>query len=98
MDRLAGRRRLVFAGIGDALNPASSVVEGLTFIGFVGFFVWMAAMGVSLLRGHPPEAPVSPRRSGPKRKHPPEALGLPAFQFHKARTPISATKARSPTK
>jgi hypothetical protein len=41
----------VFAGIGDALSPASSVVEGLTFVGFVGFFVWMAAMGLALLRG-----------------------------------------------
>jgi hypothetical protein len=40
----------VFAGLGDALSPASSVIEGLTFIGFVGFFVWNAAMGVSLLR------------------------------------------------
>jgi Domain of unknown function (DUF4386) len=40
----------VFAGIGEALSPASSVIEGLTFIGFVAFFVWMAAMGASLLR------------------------------------------------
>jgi hypothetical protein len=40
----------VFAGIGEALSPASSVIEGLTFIGFVAFFVWMAAMGTSLLR------------------------------------------------
>ena len=28
----------VFAGLGDAVSPASSVIEGLTFIGFVGFF------------------------------------------------------------
>jgi hypothetical protein len=47
----------VFAGIGDALSPLSGVIEGLTFIGFVGFFVWMAAMGVSVLRDRPPEAP-----------------------------------------
>jgi hypothetical protein len=26
------------------------VIEGLTFIGLVAFFVWMAAMGTSLLR------------------------------------------------
>jgi hypothetical protein len=40
----------VVAGLGDALSPASSVIEGVTFIGFVGFFVWIAAMGVTLLR------------------------------------------------
>jgi hypothetical protein len=40
----------VFAGLGDALSPASSVIEGVSFIGFVGFFVWTAAMGVALLR------------------------------------------------
>ena len=38
-----------FALIG-LLGPASSVAEGLTFPGFVGFFVWMAAMGITLLR------------------------------------------------
>jgi len=32
------------------LSPASSAIEGITFIGFVGFFVWLAAMGVVLLR------------------------------------------------
>ena len=41
----------IFAGLGEALSPASSVIEGLTFIGFVAFFVWMAAMGVTLARG-----------------------------------------------
>lgn len=41
----------VFAGLGVALSPASSVIDGITFIGFVAFFVWMAAMGVTLLRG-----------------------------------------------
>jgi hypothetical protein len=40
----------VFAGLGDALSPTSSAIEGATFIGFVGFFVWMGAMGVALLR------------------------------------------------
>ncbi len=43
----------VFAGLGEALSPASGVIDGLTFIGFVAFFVWMAAMGASLLRGRP---------------------------------------------
>ena len=37
------------------LSPASSVIDDVTFIGFVGFFVWMAAMGVALLR-RPPRA------------------------------------------
>jgi Domain of unknown function (DUF4386) len=46
----------VFAGLGDALSPASGVIDGLTFPGFVGFFVWMAAMGASLLRGRRPVA------------------------------------------
>jgi hypothetical protein len=32
------------------LGPASSVIEGLTFPAFVGFFVWLAGMGVVLLR------------------------------------------------
>jgi hypothetical protein len=41
----------IFAGLGEALSPASNVIEGLTFIGFVAFFVWMAAMGVTLARG-----------------------------------------------
>jgi hypothetical protein len=40
----------VLAGLGDALSPASSIIEGATFIGFVAFFVWFAAMGVALLR------------------------------------------------
>jgi hypothetical protein len=39
-----------FAGWVGALSPASSVIDGLTFIGFVGFFVWIAAMGVALIR------------------------------------------------
>jgi hypothetical protein len=40
----------IFAGIGEALSPAFDVIDALTFIGFVAFFVWMAAMGASLLR------------------------------------------------
>jgi hypothetical protein len=40
----------VFAGLGDALSPASSVIEAITFVGFIAFFVWNAALGVSLLR------------------------------------------------
>jgi hypothetical protein len=47
----------VFAGLGDALSPASSVIEGVTFIGFVAFFVWTAAMGVALLRRKSQAAP-----------------------------------------
>ena len=39
-----------FAGWLGAFAPASDVIDGITFIGFVAFFVWMAAMGVSLLR------------------------------------------------
>jgi len=44
----------VFAGVLGLLSPASGVIDGITFIGFVGFFVWMAAMGVALLRRRPP--------------------------------------------
>jgi uncharacterized protein DUF4386 len=40
----------VFAGVGDALSPASSIIEALSSIGFVAFFIWTAAMGVALLR------------------------------------------------
>jgi hypothetical protein len=41
----------VFAGWLGLFSPASSVIDGITFVGFVGFFVWIAAMGVALLRG-----------------------------------------------
>jgi hypothetical protein len=44
----------VFAGVLGAFSPVSSVIDGITFLGFVGFFVWMAAMGVALLRRRPP--------------------------------------------
>jgi hypothetical protein len=40
----------VFAGWLGLFSPASSVIDGITFVGFVGFFVWIAAMGVALLR------------------------------------------------
>jgi hypothetical protein len=46
-----------FAGWLGLLAPASAVVEGLTAIGFVGFFVFMASMGIAiLLRGRRPVA------------------------------------------
>jgi Domain of unknown function (DUF4386) len=40
----------VFAGLGDALTPAWSAIDAVAFVGLVAFFVWMAAMGVALLR------------------------------------------------
>jgi hypothetical protein len=48
----------VFAGWLGVLAPASSVLEGLTTIGFFAFFIFLAAMGVSILRRRepPPEA------------------------------------------
>jgi hypothetical protein len=50
----------VFAGLGELLSPASGVIDGITFVGFVAFFVWMASMGVSLLRaGTPTAAPIA---------------------------------------
>lgn len=39
-----------FAGWLGLLGPASSVIEGITTIGFLGFFVFLASMGVALLR------------------------------------------------
>jgi hypothetical protein len=43
----------VFAGWLGLLSPASSIVEGVSTIGFFAFFLWMASMGVALLRhGH----------------------------------------------
>jgi hypothetical protein len=41
----------VVAGWLGLLSPASSVIDGITFIGFLAFFVWITAMGVVLLRG-----------------------------------------------
>src|SRR5262249_7956313 len=40
----------IFAGWLGLFAPASGVIDGLTFLGFVAFFVWMAAMGIALLR------------------------------------------------
>jgi uncharacterized protein DUF4386 len=40
----------VFAGWLSLLGPASNVIEGVTVLGFLGFFVFMASMGVALLR------------------------------------------------
>ena len=40
----------VFAGWLYLLSPASSVIEGISFVGFVGFFIFMLAMGIALLR------------------------------------------------
>jgi hypothetical protein len=50
----------VFAGWLSLLGPAWSVAEGLTFIGFVGFFVFMAAMGIALLRRREPGEGLAP--------------------------------------
>jgi hypothetical protein len=41
----------VFAGWLGLLAPASSVIEGLTAIGFLGFFLFMLSMGIAILRG-----------------------------------------------
>jgi hypothetical protein len=43
----------VFGGWLGLLGPASSVIEGIAVIGFFSFFVFMAAMGVALLRRRP---------------------------------------------
>ena len=40
----------VFAGVLGLFSPASSVIDGLTFVGFVAFFLFMASLGVALLR------------------------------------------------
>jgi len=40
----------VVAGWLSLLGPASSVIEGVTVFGFLGFFVFMASMGIALLR------------------------------------------------
>lgn len=53
----------VFAGWLGLLSPASSVIEGITSIGFLAFFVFMASMGVALLR----------RRRGAEELHPASA-------------------------
>jgi len=40
----------VLAGWLGLLSPASSVIEGISSIGFIGFFVFMLSMGVAILR------------------------------------------------
>jgi hypothetical protein len=40
----------VLAGWLGLLGPASSVIEGVTTFGFLGFFVFMASMGIAILR------------------------------------------------
>jgi hypothetical protein len=32
------------------LSPASSVISGISSIGYIGFFVFMLSMGIALLR------------------------------------------------
>ena len=39
-----------FAGWLGLLSPVSSLVEGISTIGFVAFFLFMASLGVALLR------------------------------------------------
>jgi hypothetical protein len=39
----------VFAGWLGLLGPASSIIQGVTTIGFLGFFVFMASFGIALL-------------------------------------------------
>lgn len=40
----------VLAGWLGLLSPASGVIEGISGIGFIGFFVFMVSMGVAILR------------------------------------------------
>ena len=44
----------VFAGWLGLLGPASSLIEGISSIGFLAFFVFMLSMGIALLRRRPP--------------------------------------------
>lgn len=39
----------IFAGWLALLAPASSVIEGITFLGFIAFFAFMLSMGIALL-------------------------------------------------
>ncbi|MGH3103456.1 MAG: hypothetical protein ACRDN6_05095 [Gaiellaceae bacterium] len=48
----------VFAGWLGLLGPASDVIAGVSAIGFLGFFVFMASMGIALLRR--PAPPLTP--------------------------------------
>lgn len=42
------------------VSPASSIIDGVTFIGFVAFFVFVAALGVALLRRREPREEPAP--------------------------------------
>ena len=42
----------VLAGWLGLLSPASGVIESISGIGFIGFFVFMLSMGVAILRRH----------------------------------------------
>ena len=46
----------VFAGWLGAFAPLSSVIEGITTIGFLAFFLFLLAFGVALLRRRSPAA------------------------------------------
>jgi hypothetical protein len=46
-----------FAGWLGVFSPAAGFIDDITFIGFVGFFVWIASMGVALLRRRDALAP-----------------------------------------
>ena len=56
----------VFAGWLGLLAPASDVVEGLTSIGFLGFFVFMASMGIAILLRRKQSATELAPASGPR--------------------------------
>lgn len=43
----------VFAGWLGLLSPAAGVIDGLTFLGFVAFFLFMASLGIALLLRSP---------------------------------------------
>ena len=49
-----------FAGWLGLFAPASSLVDNITFIGFVGFFVFNAALGIALLRRRGPREELAP--------------------------------------
>jgi hypothetical protein len=56
----------VFAGWLGLFAPASPVLEGLSSIGFLAFFIFMLSMGIALLR----------RRSHTGKDQPASAQGL----------------------
>src|SRR3954452_24258095 len=68
---------LVVALVAGIALVAASVVEGLTFIGFVGFFVWVAAMGVHSSAARP----AAPRRSRPPPEPQAARLRISGAQF-----------------